>query len=553
MRQPGAGRRHARLHLEPASYRRPVAPLRATPIRPPIKLGPTSPVCSGQSQTVPVSINFPAGSVIDKVDVFLLFDDTGSFASQVPTVTQIFNQLVGQLQTALPRVSFGFGVGRFEDFGGPGTSYSDDFEEARPFTLNQPIVTPEVPNFLNLINSALSREAPGYGGDGPETSIEALFQVATGSGFDGNGNSSRLNSGAAGAPLTQVFPGFSGDVPPFSSNVAPASGTLGGVGFRPGALRLVIQAGDICSVAPFKFGQPIPTTLTGAGGVTVPTSALRCSNDLGWWDRYGHVGDTLSWFTDTYDASVAPFGSATIPDAIAALNSMGISVIGLAPGGVAIRNPIGPSYSPSVFLSAVALLTGATDATGNPLVFNMSGGPGPIRDAIVRAVTTAATRPRDVTLAFTGLPAGLGVTFTPPVVPGVGPGGTAAFEVTFKGDGSTVNGTFNLEFVDQLSNARLATLPVSVGCLTVPPVPTDNDGDGSPEGVDCNDDNPAVNPGAKEIPGNGIDDDCNVATPDETPLDSAACQLFVDKLTYAATDVATLTRAGSPTSRRNSP
>lgn len=505
-----------------------------------ITLGPAAPVCSGQSQTVPVSLDFPAGSVIDKVDVFLLFDDTGSFAGTVPSVTQIFSQLVAQLQTALPQVSFGFGVGRFEDYGGPGATFSGENTTGRPFTLNQPIVTPEIPNFLTLINSALNRTAPGFGGDGPESNLEALMQIATGRGFDGNGNNSKLDSGAAGAPLTQTSPGVSGDVPPFLSNVAPASGTLGGVGFRPGALHLVLSAGDICPVAPFTAGQAVPLTITGAGGATVPTSALRCSNTLGLSNRYGFVSNSVSTTGNTVASAVAPLGSATVQETIAALNALGISVIGLAPGGVAIRNPVGPSSSPSTSLSALALLTGATDSTGNPLVFNISGGTGPIRDAIVRSVTTAATRPRDVSLAFTGVPAGLGVTFTPPVVPGVGPGGTAAFDVTFKGDGRVIQGGFNLEFVDLLSNAGLATVPVTVGCLPVPPVPVDHDGDGYPEGVDCNDANPAVNPGAKEIPGNGIDDDCNAATPDVTPLDSAACQLFVDKLDYAATDVASL-------------
>ncbi|MFN7950592.1 MAG: MopE-related protein [bacterium] len=43
----------------------------------------------------------------------------------------------------------------------------------------------------------------------------------------------------------------------------------------------------------------------------------------------------------------------------------------------------------------------------------------------------------------------------------------------------------------------------------------DGDGDGySPTGgscgaVDCNDGNAAVNPGHAEVPGNGLDDDCN--------------------------------------------
>src|SRR5215510_5474744 len=173
-------------------------------------------VCSGGSQTFPVSITLPPAAVVDKVDVFFLFDDTGSFAGFVPTVTSIFSGLVTSLEAALPGVNFGFGVGRFEDYGGPGAGFSGEDSEGRPFTLNQPIVTAATAGNPaardTLISAALSRTAPGFGGDGPESAIaEGLFQVATGAGFDGDGNGSTLDSGPAWAAATQTSPGPSGD------------------------------------------------------------------------------------------------------------------------------------------------------------------------------------------------------------------------------------------------------------------------------------------------------------------------------------------------------
>ena len=270
-------------------------------------------VCEGGSETFPVKITLPPASVIDEVDVFFLFDDTGSFAGVAPSVIGTFSGLVTSLETALPAVDFGFGVGRFEDYGGPGTGFSSENATGRPFILNQPIVTaatagsPAIRD--GLITTALGNTAPGFGGDGPESAIEALSQVATGAGFDGNGDGDTTDSGDAGAPATQTTPGTSGDVLAFSplAGGVVSSGTLGGAGWRSGALHLVILATDVCSVSPFPVGG-IPATITGAGASVEPVSAFACSSTTPGVGRFGFVSDSKTSAGNTVPGAVAPLG-----------------------------------------------------------------------------------------------------------------------------------------------------------------------------------------------------------------------------------------------------
>jgi hypothetical protein len=440
-----------------------------------INIDDASPVCNDNSITEEVCIQLPPDSVSDKVDVFFLFDDTGSFAGFVTTVARIFQDVVSGLQTALPEVDFGFGVGRFEDYGGPGSDFGFEIAEGRPFILNQPIVTEsdavDGGTTLNdLIVAALGREAPGFGGDGPESSIaEGLFQVATGIGFDGDGDGSNTGSGAAGAVSTQTTPGTSGDVPAFSTldPTVISSGSVGGAGYRDGALRLVILSTDVCSIAAFSADEPIPATIVGSGSEE-PTSVYACFSTVPGSDRFGFVSDSKTFSGNTVVGAVAPAGAGTVPDTIAALNAVGIRVLGLAPGGFPTGDP-GPSFDPSVFLSALARTTGAVDGVGDPLVFDIGSGGDPLIAAIiVAAIEETVTVPIDINLmASEPLPGGAGTTMVgvaPSAVSDVAPGDMACFDATITGTDSPM-GDFELRFKDDASGAVLGTIPVGLMCM----------------------------------------------------------------------------------------
>ena len=124
----------------------------------------------------------------------------------------------------------------------------------------------------------------------------------------------------------------------------------------------------------------------------------------------------------------------------------------------------------STWLSSMARLTGATDASGNPLVFDTNVDPTNLANAIVSNIQTSAAKPVNVGFTTSGLPSGLSA-FSPNVVDSVAPGSTASTTATIKATGSSRNGAFSINFVDASSGAELGSIPVTVACAAQPSGP----------------------------------------------------------------------------------
>lgn len=406
----------------------------------------TTSLAVGATFSQTVSITLPnTGALTNLVDVFLLFDDTGSFTNNSPIVRAAFPAIMTQLQAALPGIDLGFGVGRFEEYG----NFAYEYSTGRPFILNQPIVAAKTPGYDVAIQAALNRTTPGYGGDQPETDIEALYQLVTGVGFDGNNNGSVLDSGAAGLASTQLTPGDSGDVPSFASfqadaanSVLPAAGNVGGGGFRAGALPIILTATD----TGFAFQPRGETSITGVGGVSLPVSSLTQTS-----------------------RSTTPFDSgAGIQQTVTALNALGALVIGLGTNTEA-------NLDPRQGLESLSTLTGAVNHTtttiangtanpiapGDPLYFQISSGfAASVADGVVNAIQNAATNvavditvqasdPRVKIINHTGIKSS------------IGSGQTASFDIEFIGDG--IPRRFDLQFVRAGTNVVLGSIPVVLG------------------------------------------------------------------------------------------
>lgn len=226
----------------------------------------------------------------------------------MPTIANSLPTLLNQLGDEFQFTDFGVGVGRFEDYF---RMNNLGFGNDRPFVLTQPILSMDDPRFSAVLADALSRQTPGYGGDTPETLIEALFQTATGAGWDEDFDGDTDGSGAAGAIATQRTPGSSGDVPPFSSFYDALNATA------PVAFRVL----DVSSLPLAQFGTPTEGSLSAARfhdfyrsdaqfGQAVRVNALSSASPANW-QLFGPGNELISTgsFSDDFDLLVERSGT----------------------------------------------------------------------------------------------------------------------------------------------------------------------------------------------------------------------------------------------------
>ena len=173
---------------------------------------------------------------IEMGDIAFLIDTTGSMSGTANAMASEFGTIVTALTTVIPDAQYA--VATFDDYayGGYGSSGSGD----KPFILRA-----QVTNDTSGITSLLSGGICCHGGsDGPESSMEALYQGLVGDGYDQNCNGSYDTSTDVPPFIAYSGDAFSGGTSGTYSSSSSGGGTNGGFGYRDYALPVLVYATD---------------------------------------------------------------------------------------------------------------------------------------------------------------------------------------------------------------------------------------------------------------------------------------------------------------------
>ncbi len=168
---------------------------------------------------------------LQAADLAFVVDATGSMQTLIDALGAELADVALALAPRLPRARYGVGI--FRDYNRLGDAGDSPFELLVPLT---PDAAPAA--------AALRSVVAHGGGDGVESAYEALLQVLTGQGYD-------EDCDGAFDPLADVIPYISHVGDAFGGRVAgvlpaddPRRGKVGGIGFDPSALPIIVLATD---------------------------------------------------------------------------------------------------------------------------------------------------------------------------------------------------------------------------------------------------------------------------------------------------------------------
>jgi hypothetical protein len=307
----------------------------------------SSSVIEGLYVTVPerttVEQDFEFTLSIQRGDIAFLLDTTCSMTATLSGVSGEFGRIVTALSSALPDAQYG--VAHFDDYPytGMGVQGAD-----LPFELVQ-----QITSNTSAVQSALSGLSLDNGGDGPESSMEGLYQGLTGAGYDQDcdGNFDRN---------TDVPPFLSSSSDPFSGHSSQAydgtsEGTLGGFGFRDYALPIIVYATDNYMRDPESSNSYYNRAPRGcpqdAGNSDVSSAAndigakligiavsdslpnaqmnalARATNSMGDTDGDGHADDNLVFSWSGSSSTLRTTIVNAIEDAVSAIQFSSVSLV----------------------------------------------------------------------------------------------------------------------------------------------------------------------------------------------------------------------------------
>ncbi len=187
-----------------------------------------------RSQT---TADFQFAPAIARADVIFLLDSTGSMGPTLSALAADFAVVASEVSASIPDSAFG--VVTFQDYNQIGMGGGAD----KPFKLEQQVTTDQ-----SRVQHALSALAAGGGGDLAEATLEALYQAATGAGFDQDCDGLYDSSTDVPPFLANADDLFHGNAPGSYDASDTSTGLIGGVGVRRYALPVFVYTTD----APFR-------------------------------------------------------------------------------------------------------------------------------------------------------------------------------------------------------------------------------------------------------------------------------------------------------------